>query len=147
MNTPLHWRSNVSNLLSVEFLQLARRHLNAGGILYYNVSYSPRAMFTGAMVFPYALRVRNCLAVSDSPIEIDQGRWKDILLNYRLEGKPILNMELAQNRAFLERLLSSADTGHVTAEWEGMEYGEALRKKYRGLRLITDDNMGDEWLH
>lgn len=147
MNTRLHWRSNTSNILSVEFLQLVRRHLKPGGIMYYNVSWSPRALLTGATVFPYALRVRNCLAVSDSPIEVDRDRWRNILVQYRLEGKPVFNMEIPADRALLERLLSSADPGGSAGEWEGMEYGEALRKKYHGLRLITDDNMGDEWFH
>jgi spermidine synthase len=31
MNTTFHWRSNASNLLSSEFLQLIREHLNPGG--------------------------------------------------------------------------------------------------------------------
>jgi len=31
MNTSYSWRSNMSDLLSLEFLQLIRRHLNPGG--------------------------------------------------------------------------------------------------------------------
>jgi hypothetical protein len=26
-----------------------------------------------------------------------------------------------------------------------MEYGDGIRRRTVGLRLITDDNMGDEW--
>src|SRR6185503_1592083 len=71
MNTTFHWRANNTNLLSVEFLQLARKHLNPGGVLYYNTTNSARVQLTGATVFPFALRIANFIAVSDSPIRFD----------------------------------------------------------------------------
>ena len=38
MNTTFNWRANISNLLSVEFLQILRNHLNPGGVAYYNTT-------------------------------------------------------------------------------------------------------------
>jgi spermidine synthase len=42
-NTTFHWRSNASNLLSVEFLELIRSHLNPGGFYFYNTTDSLRS--------------------------------------------------------------------------------------------------------
>jgi spermidine synthase len=144
MDTPDYRRDHISTLLSVEFLQLARQHLNQGGILYYNTTYSPRALLTGASVFPYALRISIFLAVSDSPIEVNIERWKNVLLHYRLGDEPVFNMETPRDRARLERVLSLANIR--PGRWIDMEYADQIRREYADLRIITDDNMGDEWL-
>jgi spermidine synthase len=91
MNTTFHWRNQVSNLLSVDFLQMARQHLNSGGVLFYNTTGSEDAVATGLAVFPYALRFLNCLAVSDSPIVFDRARWKAVLLNYVIDSKHVID--------------------------------------------------------
>src|SRR5207249_4151190 len=72
MNTTFAWRAHTSNLLSVEFLRLIRRHLNQGGVHFYNTTYSGEAQLTGATVFAHALRVLSFIAVSDSPIVVDK---------------------------------------------------------------------------
>ena len=59
MDTIYHWRAHATNLLSVEFLELARGMLKPGGILYYNTTFSPEAQRTGAMLFPVRLPVRH----------------------------------------------------------------------------------------
>ena len=71
MDTTYYWRSNATNLLSVEFLNLARQMLKEGGILYYNTTFSEAAQHTGTALFPYAFRFGPMLAVSDSPIRLD----------------------------------------------------------------------------
>ena len=35
MNTSFHWRSNSTNLLSVEFMETMKVHLNPGGVVYF----------------------------------------------------------------------------------------------------------------
>ncbi len=139
MNTSQHWLAHASNLLSLDFLQLARRHLKPGGIHYYNTTYSKEALMTGLTVFPYGLRVVNFLAVSDRPIVFDKERFKATVANYRIDGKPVFDLETPAQRAALDRLL---------ADWTGaedLEGGESMREKFRGIGLITDDNMGVEW--
>ena len=42
MNTTYHWRAHATNLLSVEFLELLRNHLNPGGAAIYNTTDSER---------------------------------------------------------------------------------------------------------
>ena len=145
INNRRYCRAHASSLLSVEFLQLVRRHLLPGGILFYNTTFSTRALLTGVTVFPYGLRIRNCLAVSDSPLEFDTNRWKNLLVRYQIEGQPVFNLQSATDRALLDQVLSVSHV-HQAGEWDGMSNAEEVRSKYAGLPIITDDNMGDEWL-
>ncbi|MBZ5610229.1 MAG: spermidine synthase [Acidobacteriia bacterium] len=146
MDTTYYWRAHATNLLSVEFLDLVRTMLKPGGILYYNTTFSATAQRTGAARFPYALRFGGLLAVSDSPIRIDKERWRNILLNYRLEGKPIFDPAVAEDRDILAGILQIADTlpGNSYRS-EGMETRENILRRTQGKIIITDDNMGTEW--
>jgi spermidine synthase len=148
-NTTYNWRDHVTNLLSTEFLELIRRRLKASGIYYYNTTYSGRAMRTGAVVFPYALRVAGFEAVSDSPIKLDVERWRQILTSYRIEGKPVLNLNLSEDQNRMEELLSLVKTAEFPSteccNAPTLEYGDSIRRRTAGLQLITDDNMGEEW--
>jgi len=148
MNTTFNWRANTTNLLSVEFLQLLRKHLNAGGIVYYNTTDSAEVQFTGISVFPYALRVSNFLAVSDSPIGFDRSGWRDLLTTYRIDHQLVFDRARPEDKAALERMISlpqTMDEGTHQGLDHSIEYGQSLRHRLRGTRLITDDNMGTEW--
>lgn len=59
MNTTFHWRAQAANLLSQQFLGLAKRHLALGGILAFNATGSPDALHTAAAVFSHAYRWSN----------------------------------------------------------------------------------------
>jgi predicted membrane-bound spermidine synthase len=147
MNTTYSWRAHASNLLSLEFLNLARSHLKPGGILFYNTTFSRAALLTGASAFPFSLRVFNFLAVSDAPISVDKQRWAESLRNYTLDGKPVFDLNDATQRKRFDQVLSLVDTLHSPepALDMRMELGDSLRSRLHGMRLITDDNMGDEW--
>jgi spermidine synthase len=148
MNTMIHWREHSSILLSVDFLQMARQHLLPGGVLYYNTTESGEVQLTGVTVYPYALRVVNFLAVSDSPIQVDKDRWRRVLESYRIEGKPVFDLTRPEHRERLSEMLALADTVQLSnpEELMTMEYAGTIRERYRGRRLITDDNMGTEWM-
>lgn len=148
MNTTHNWRANASNLLSSDFLKILRRHLNPGGVAYYNTTSSGEVQFTGATVFPYALRISNFLAVSDSPINFDRERCKQILTNYRIDGRPVFDLSKADGRATFEQIISLPPSNHETpGQWLDMtiEDRASLLNRLKGNRLITDDNMGTEW--
>jgi len=147
MNTTQHWLAHTSNLLSVEFLQLVRPHLKPGGIHYYNTTFSSDALLTGATVFPYALRVWNCLAVSDRPIVFRKERWRAALADYSIDGAPIFDFGNATHRDRFNEILSLADTLHDPDVTKAMriESGESIRARLKTARIITDDNMGTEW--
>ena len=146
MDTIYYWRAHATNLLSVEFLDLARQLLKPGGIIYYNTTFSWDAQHTGAEHFPYAYRFGPFMAVSDSPIQVDAERWRKILLRYRLEGKPILDLSLPEDRELLGEIMDRAATlPGETYVSEGMETRKNILRRTKGLAIITDDNMATEW--
>jgi len=149
MNTSFNWREHMSNLLSVQFLQLARRHMTPGGILYYNTTFSPEVLLTGATVFPYALRVVNFLAVSDAPIVVDPEELAQTLREYQIDGRPVLNPDRPGDSDRLNEMIAMARRFNSVPSFENpsMEYANSIRARYRGARIVTDDNMGTEWTH
>jgi len=134
-NTTYNWRSNATSLLSREFLELVRAHLKPGGIYYYNTTGEGRVQRTGATVFPYAWRVNNMLAVSDSPLTPDFDRFRRGLTGYRSRSQP-------SSSAGLETVLIDRIVEIVRDE---IESRESVLRRTAGLTLITDDNMGTEW--
>ena len=143
MNTTFHWRAHATNLLSTEFLRLARQHLNSGGILFYNTTWSDRVLATGIAEFPYALRVEGFLAVSDHSFRLDKERWTTLLSRYRIDGMPVFDLARADQRTQMEKVLHLAD--ELDAPNGNLESRPALLSHTKGVRLITDDNMGTEW--
>jgi len=143
MNTTWNWRANITNLLSMEFMDLLRAHMKQGGIAYYNTTSSRDVLATGATAFPYALRVLNFLAVSDSPFTLDKERWRKALTKYQIDGHPILDLANPQQRTRLEEVLHLANELDVPNG--DLESRSSLLQRYKGARLITDDNMGTEW--
>lgn len=147
MNTTFNWRANASNLLSVEFLELVREHLNPGGVAYYNTTGSGRVQLTGATVFPYAMRIANFVAVSDAPIDFNRDRLRSVLWSYKIGGKPVFDPANAGDRATLESIVS---VPYVNREYTDkirhtIENRTNLLAQWSGQRLVTDDNMGTEW--
>ena len=137
-NATFHWRSNATNLLSEEFLQLVRSRLNPGGYYYYNTTESARVLKTGCTTFPYALKIGGFLAVSDAPLELDPERLRDRLFDYPRAGKTVLDRgspgDQARSTAVIDRL-----RGMLKSRTE------VLAGIPAGARLVTDDNMGTEW--
>ena len=68
-NTTLYYRPNVTNLLSVEYLNLAAAHLRPGGMLLYNTTGSVRVQRTGCTTFGNGLREINMLVASPTAIK------------------------------------------------------------------------------
>jgi spermidine synthase len=148
-NTTYHYRSNVTNLLSVEFLDLVRRHLNKGGVVFYNTTDSDRVQRTGCLAYRYGARFLNHMILSDDPIRWDFGRWRRTIESYRIDGRTEFNAADKLDREKLDTLSS----------WEGSlrtESGGAVRpiepcedtlKRTQGIATVTDDNMGSEWRH
>ncbi|MEE8105757.1 MAG: fused MFS/spermidine synthase [Planctomycetota bacterium] len=121
-NTTYHYRSHSTNLLAREHMELCRAHLNAGGVLIFNTTWSDRAQRTAATVFPHALRYQNCMYVSDAPMGPDKSRWENVMRAY-FPNRPA---------AFV-----------AASKWEARS---AILKRTAGLEVITDDNMACEWL-
>jgi spermidine synthase len=137
-NATFHWRSNATNLLSREFLELIRSRLNEGGVYYYNTTGSDRALKTGSSVFRHALRVMAFLAVSDSPLGLDPDRLKEELFRYPRGSGTVLDRG---NPADRQRAADAVDKLAVQ-----LETRERMLSRLEGKgELISDDNMGTEW--
>jgi spermidine synthase len=148
INTTYNWRSNISNLLSVEFLQLIRQHLNPGGVDFYNTTDSEEVMATGLRVFPYGMRVANFMLLSDSPLQLDAQRWMNVLTHYNIDGQPVFDLSQEAQRKRLNEVLALPDTlDRKVRGFYTLESADHIRARTTQTLIITDDNMGTEWLH
>jgi spermidine synthase len=144
-NTTFHWRDHSSGLLSREFVQLARQHLNPGGIYSFNTTESDETIATALSVFPHGIRIINFLAVSDSPIRFDTDLWLSVLQRYRMDGRPLLDPVNPASQHVVQAYRALGETLHEPPRFLGLETSDSLRSRLGKLRLITDDNMGLEW--
>jgi spermidine synthase len=140
-NTTWNFRSNATNLLSGEFLELARQHLNPRGILFYNTTDSDRVQRTACLSFPYGARFTNHMVVSDAPIDWNFDRWRQILESYVIDGAKQFDPQNAGDRALLDSL-TSADRNSQQHMIEGCP---ELLARTAGKTPVSDDNMGTEW--
>jgi spermidine synthase len=145
MNTTWHWRAHCTNLLSAEFMQIARSHLNPGGLFFFNTTHSEEVLATGARSWPYAMRVYNCMAASDSPIALEKDSWRSFISSFRIQGKLVLDPADDGDRAVIEELASYPDTIHEAPDREGLESRESLLVRLAHAKTVTDDNMASEW--
>jgi predicted membrane-bound spermidine synthase len=144
-NNSYNWRDHSSALLSAEFFQLARTHLNPGGIYYFNTTGSAETIATALHVFPYGLRVINFVAVSDSPITVDKDRWISTLRRYTIDGKSVFDPVDPAAQTTLAAYMALADTLKELPRFWGLESSDSFRRRTGKLLIITDDNMGLEW--
>jgi spermidine synthase len=141
-NTTWNFRANVTNLLSAEFLDLVRQHLNPHGIAFYNTTDSDRVQRTACLAFPYGARFTNHVVVSDSVIDWNFSRWRQTLESYVIDGQRQFDPQNVEDRALLDSV-TSADQGsrHV------IEGCPEILARTAGRTPVTDDNMGTEWRH
>ncbi|MFV1994771.1 MAG: spermidine synthase, partial [Verrucomicrobiales bacterium] len=137
-NTIVFWRGHSTNVLSREYLELSKQHLAPGGIIYYNSTTSAASQRTGAEVFPYAMRFQNMIIGSETPIEINYERWRDKMLEWTIDGVPVVAPE---NALLLPGLIRKSRWRGIPA-WETRD--QILARTAKNL-VITDDNMASEW--
>jgi spermidine synthase len=134
MNTTFHWRSNLTNLLSVEFLELARSRLLPGGVIYYNTTGSPDVVHTAASVFRHVTIFSTFVAASDTPFTMSEAERRTNLLQFKgADGRPVFDSD-PLHRALL---------AFYAAEPLPDRRAEFLARE--GLWRITDDNMAVEY--
>ena len=134
-NTPFHWRAHSTNLLSREYCQLVRDHLNPGGVYYFNTTGSAAALKTAMVEFPYGLRFLTLSAVSGSPIAFDRDRLQAVLGAYKIDGQPVLQLDVPGDRERLDEILKSVV----------VETRESVLRRLASTPVVTDDNMYTEW--
>jgi spermidine synthase len=141
-NTTWNFRANVTNLLSAEFLELVRKHLNPRGIAFYNTTESDRVQRTACLVFPHGARFTNHMVVSDSPIDWNFARWRQTLESYVIDGQRQFDLQNVDDRALLDSVTSAdQESRHI------IEGCPEIVARTAGKAPVTDDNMGTEWRH
>jgi predicted membrane-bound spermidine synthase len=132
-NTTYHWRANASNLLSKEYLEDVRKHMNPGAILTTNTTGSFDVLATMAAVFPFAYRYGNFGYASDHELAPDLSL---LAQTHRPDGQPFVTVEVAPTSvvgmlsvAALDPAVPFIASFHVDA------------------RIITDDNLLTEYRH
>ena len=141
-NTTWHFRANVTNLFSAEFLALVKTHLNPGGVFFYNTTESRRVQRTGCLAFADGARLLNHMVVSATPIRWDFARWRRILEAYRIDGRPVFDISRSEDRAALDRLQASLTAAKAPRPIEACA---DILARTAGEQPVTDDNMGSEW--
>lgn len=144
INTTWNWRSSSTNLLSREFMGLARAHLAPHGLYYFNTTSSWDAQRTAALTFPYALRVSNFMAVSDSAIDFDPQRWDTAITTLRSNGQPLLDTSTEQGQHSLQQMRTLATT-YSNKESIALEKRDSVLARTARNVVITDDNMQTEF--
>ena len=144
-NTSFYWRDHTSNLLSTDYLEIIRKHLNPGGVFYYNTTGSDDVLATGLHVFPYGLRVVNFLAVSDSPLQMNLERWMSILQKYSIDDQLVFDPDRPESAATLRAYRDLFKSQAEPPKFTGMETSTSLNVRLGWRLIITDDNMGWEW--
>ncbi len=145
MNTTYHWRAHSTALLSVDFFEIVRAHLQPGGWLFFNTTGSEDAKKTALTAFPYGMRVYNFMAVGDSPIVFDKERFRTVLEAFRLDGEPVVDLSKESGRKLMDEMMEYGDTLTKPPDTEGLESRESVLRGVEGALVITDDNMVPEW--
>ncbi len=135
MNTIYYWRSNSTNLLSYEFLELCKKHLNKGGVLFYNSTGAMDNYYTAAHLFKHIGKIDSMVIAGDEPLDVPADIKRRNLLGFENDnGKTIFSDNDPNYSSVRENL--------VNQKIEDM-HDELLQRK--DLWLITDDNMSSEY--
>ncbi len=138
MNTIVYWRAYATLLLSREAMELVRRRLKPGGVLYLNTTMSSAVQKTTATIFRHATRFQNMLIAGDTPIVIDRVRFEQKLDTWQIDGRRVLPP--TRPAAQLDLLREQDWRGGPT--WEERA---AILARTGAEPIITDDNMATEW--
>lgn len=144
-NATFHWRGHLTNLLASEFLELAAAHLNPGGRMLFNTTWSGWAQKTGCTVFGHGVRIVNMVALGRDPVRIDRPRWRANLERYAIAGKPVFDLSRDDHRARLEEVLTVRDRHRPDGGIGWYETCESILVRTAGLDVITEDNMRGEF--
>jgi predicted membrane-bound spermidine synthase len=129
-NVTLHWRAHSTNLLSREFTELVRAHLEPGGVYSFNTTFFWPARETALTVFSNGVQLGTFFAASDRPLRYDAAAYVRALRQVRIDGRPVIDEANPAVAAHLAQLSLSTFLSY---------------QPVAAPRIITDDNMLPEW--
>lgn len=135
MDTTNYWRAQINDLVSKDFLLLAKRHLKPGGVIYFNATGSIDIPYTTAHVFKYVTSYENFIAASDSPFPEEFELKKRSLEKFYFDGRPVFDPE----DTFLQNELRKL------AAYDLSNRRDRILQSSDLSYLITDDNLASEF--
>lgn len=134
MNTTFHWRANITNLLSLEMMNLVHDALAPGGIFAFNTTNSFDAFYTARKTFPYAYLFRNFVYAAKHDFREQQPELVARLKSFRLDGHLLFpetpESELALNNLGARKFIGIEKVAEIFP---------------RSLQVVTDQNMITEF--
>ena len=134
MNTTFHWRANTTNLLSKEFLEIAKEHLEPGGILYYNTTKSEDAIKTASTVFQHVTKVSSFIAASNLPFDFRYDERLSVLRSLKRPQGMIFPSDSSAHQN-LAKQIAQHPFNNLSA----------IYRNNQELKVITDDNVLTEY--
>ena len=125
----------MTYLLSYEFMGLLKEHLNPGGVIYVNTTRSSSSMRTIASSFKYVGQYGVYIVASDSPLAFDYGRFENVLKDFKIDSRPVLDLSKEADRSAYRKLTALRIKGSR----------EEFLKRTEGDAIIRDDNMVTEF--
>jgi len=136
-NTSYHWRSNSTNLLSRQFFEEVKSHLNNGGIFSLNSTSSFDVFKTSQNVFDFTYRYMNFAYASNIPLTIATEGVKKRLGKVLLPSGEHFPAESDSEESVLNLLKNAKlEPAH-----------ELLQPAQGWAAIITDQNMLTEYRH
>lgn len=133
MNTTWYWRAYSTNLLSADFLNIIKPHLNPNSVLMYNTTDSQHAYTTALSVLPNVYRYKNMVVSSPSPLALpDDMTMKDRLSRLKWSDNQALVFQDAPQLEYALQELHKSPFVHLTEPLPNTE-------------IITDNNMITEF--
>lgn len=139
MNTTWYWRAYSTNLLSQEFMTLARSHLNPNGFIAFNTTGFLDSFYTAKSVYPYAYLYKNFVIASLQPISAPTREMVQTTLgkmHWSYNNKPVFSSSSQLDLA-TEKLFETEFIPYST-----LDLPQILR---RSPEIITDINMIPEY--
>jgi SAM-dependent methyltransferase len=138
INGTWHWRSGATHILSREFLEETKRHLNPGGVVFWNTTGSLDVVYTATGVFKHVTRYLNFVAGSDSAFHVDRATRLAALQAFHGTGDSASMIHpFADSGAYVAALPELLDT-------KTTDVAPQFRRA-NDLWFITDDNMATEF--
>lgn len=137
-NTTFHWRSNITNLVSLEYFSELKSHLRPGGIAAINTTHSADVVATAVQAFGQVFKFSNFVYGSD----------RDIRFTPEIGLQRLGACRIGEHPAFLPRHFEPGGVAHVMAHQGFMPAAQFLAQpRPVPAEVITDQNMLTEFRH
>ena len=128
MNTTWHWRANTGFLLSKEFLQIIKNHMNDGAVMAFNATGSADAFYTASQIFKNAYRYDNFVYAAEFDFQSrkNSDEARDTYSKIEINGEKIFKEKDKLIDVFLNKQFISIE--------------QDKKMEGRPLEIITDNN-------